>query len=317
MRFSVIIPLYNKSPYVEKALGSIMSQTFRDYELIVVDDGSTDDSFAVAQSVLSGCDFPCQLIRQANAGVSTARNNGVTASHGDYLCFLDADDWWASSFLEKMDELIRTYPDAGIYGANYYYVKNGVEQVCVKGAETGYINYCKVYAEGLKMPLWTGAVSLSRSVFYEMGGFRPHLNLGEDFDLWIKIVLKYKVAFLNDALSYYNQDADPAWRGIGKLHDPERHMLWNLDYLSDSEESHPELKSLLDSLRTYGLLPYYLSNQYREAAKRELKKVSWNKQSLKVRIVYRLPVPLLKCRAFILSFGSRIKHSIINKMHRF
>lgn len=317
MRFSVIIPLYNKSPYVEKALGSVMSQTFRDYELIVVDDGSTDDSFAVAQSVLSGCDFPCQLIRQANAGVSTARNNGVAASKGDYLCFLDADDWWASSFLEKMDELIRTYPDAGIYGTNYYYVKNGIEHVCVKGAETGYINYCKVYSDGLKMPLWTGAVSLSRSIFDEMGGFCPHLKLGEDFDLWIKIVLKYKVAFLNDALSYYYQDADPVWRGIGRLHDPDRHMLWNLDYLSDSEKSNPELKLLLDNLRTYGLFPYYLSNQYREAAKRELKKVSWNKQSLKVRIVYRLPVPILKCRAFIHSFGSKIKHSIINKMHHF
>ena len=310
MRFSVIIPLYNKAPYVKKALESVLSQTFQDFEIIIVDDGSSDDSFSIAQSVLDGCDAAHQLIRQSNAGVSTARNNGVMASHGDYLCFLDADDWWTPSFLGKMDELIRSYPDAGIYGTNYYYVKNGIEKVCVKRAESGYINYCRVYAEDLRMPLWTGAVSLPRSVFNEMGGFRPHLKLGEDFDLWIKIVLKYKVAFLNEPLSYYFQDSDPAWRGIGKLHDPNCHMLWNLDYLTDEEMSNPDLKQLLDNLRTYGLFPYFLSKRYHDAAERELSKVNWRRQSAKIRFLFRMPRSLLITCRFILKCGSAVKQRI-------
>ncbi len=316
MRFSVIIPLYNKSPYVRKALGSVMSQTFRDYELIVVDDGSTDDSLNVAQSVLADSDVSCLIIQQTNSGVSTARNKGVAASRGDYLCFLDADDWWAPSFLEKMDGLIRAYPDAGIYGANYYYVKNGVERVCVLGADTGYINYCRIYAERLKMPLWTGAVSLSRFVFDEMGGFRPHLKLGEDFDLWIKIVLKYKVAFLDEPLSYYYQDSDPAWRGISKLQDPRFHILWNLDYLGDSEKSNPELKQLLDNLRTYGLFPYYLSSQYHNSAKKELAKVDWTKQPDKEAFLFKMPVGLLKIREVLLRVGSLCKQFLIQFLQK-
>lgn len=311
MRFSVIIPLYNKAPYVRKALESVLGQTFRDFELIIVDDGSTDDSYTAAKSALEGVEIQYQLIHQNNAGVSTARNNGVTASNGDYLCFLDADDWWAPTFLEKMDGLIRDYPDAGIYGMNYYYVKNGKERVCVTGAETGYIDYCKVYAEKLSMPLWTGAVSLPRHIFDEMGGFKAHLRLGEDFDLWIRIALKYKVAFLNEPQSYYYQDSDATWRLVGKLHNPKTHMLWNLDYLSEEERLNPDYKQLIDNLRTYSLMPYYLSKEYRADAKKELEKVDWERQPGRVRRLYKMPIPCLKTRRTVLSLGSRIKQWII------
>ena len=314
MRFSVIIPLYNKAPYVQKALESVLAQTFQSFELIVVDDGSKDSSYETAQKILARSKVNCQLIHQENAGVSTARNNGVFASHGDYLCFLDADDWWDSVFLEKMDRFIKSYPEAGIYGTNYYYVKNGRQRVCVTTAETGYINYCQVYAEKLQMPLWTGAVCVPRTVFDEMGGFRPHLKLGEDFDLWIKIALKYKVAFLNEPYSYYFQDSDITWRLVGKLHNPQGHMLWNLGYLIEEEKTNPDYKSLIDSLRTYSLLPYYISAQYHDAAKQELAKVDWSKQSPRTQRLYEQPVFLLKCRQAFLKFGSRVKQWLIKHL---
>lgn len=314
MRFSIIIPLYNKAPYIRKALESVFAQTFQDFELIVVDDGSKDSSYEIAKAILAKSNVNYQLIHQDNAGVSTARNNGVTSSHGDYLCFLDADDWWAPSFLEKMDRLIRDYPEAGIYGTNYYYVKNGRQKVCVTTAETGYINYCQVYAEKLQMPLWTGAVCVPRSTFDEMCGFRPHLRLGEDFDLWIRIALKYKVAFLDEPHSYYFQDSDPAWRLVEKLHDPKSHMLWNLDYLSDEESNNPDYKQLIDNLRTYSLLPYYMSAQYHDAAKLELSKVDWSKQPQKIRRLYKQPLFLLKCRQTFLKCGSRVKQWLIKHL---
>ncbi len=314
MRFSVIIPLYNKAPYVKKALESVLSQTFRDFELIVVDDGSTDESLAIAQSVLDVCDLPHQLIHQDNAGVSTARNNGVAAAQGGFVSFLDADDWWAPTFLERMDELIQAYPDAGIYGTNYYYVKNGVEKVCLAGIDTGYINYCKVYAERLRMPLTSISVSISRDSLNCYKGFNAALKLGEDFDLWIRIALHSKVAFLNEPLAYYNQDVNPAWRGTGHLVPPQEHMLWNLDYLSEEERTNPDFKELIDNLRTYSLLPYYLSDHYREDARRELDKVDWNRQPIKNRLLYRMPVFLLKVRHSFLKLCSAFKQWLVRAL---
>lgn len=311
MRFSVIIPLYNKAPYVKKAIESVYCQTLRDFELIVIDDGSSDNSLSVAREALRDTDIVFQLMHQENAGVSIARNKGVAVSQGDYICFLDADDWWAPTFLERMNWMIKQYPEAGIYGSNYFYVKNGRPKVFETIADTGYINYCRVYSEALHMPLWTGAICLPRSVFDEMKGFRPHLKLGEDFDLWIRIAFKYKVAFLNEPLSFYFQDSNSNWRLVGKLHDPKFHMLWNLDYLEEKEKTDPDYKRLIDGLRTYGLLPYYLSKKYRETAKNELAKVDWSKQPSKTRSLYSTPIPILKCRMFIMKCGSRVKQAIV------
>ena len=310
MRFSVIIPLYNKALYVKKALSSVITQTFRDFELIVVDDGSSDDSYGIAEAFMKGLEIECKLIHQNNAGVSIARNNGVAASYGDYLCFLDADDWWAPTFLERLNWLIMEYPEAGIYGTNYYYVKNGTNSICVTTAETGYINYCKVYAEKLQMPLWTGAVCVPRNIYMEMGGFEPQLKLGEDFCLWIKIALKYKVAFLNEALSFYFQDSDPTWRLVGKLHDPQEHMLWSLHHLEEVERNNADYKKLIDKLRTYSLLPYYISRQYRDLAKQELAKIDWNLQPIRERVLYKTPVPILKLRQGLLKAGSFLKRTV-------
>lgn len=311
MRYSIIIPLFNKAPYVTKALESVFAQTCQDYELIVIDDGSSDNSYELAKELLEKSGIEFQLIHQQNTGVSTTRNYGVSLAHGDFICFLDADDWWAPTFLEKMSWFILEFPDAGIYGTNYYYVKNGRQRVCVTTAETGYINYCKVYAEKLQMPLWTGAVCILKTIFLEFGGFNPKLKLGEDFDLWIRISLKYKVAFLNEPLAYYFQDSEATWRLTGTLRDPKEHMLWNLKYLEHVEKNNPDYKKLIDNLRSYDLFPYYLSSQYRNAAKQELAKVDWDRQPKKTLSLYNRPVLFLKCLYSFKKLGSAIKTRLI------
>lgn len=294
MRFSVIIPLYNKAPYIAKAIQSVLSQTFTDYELIVVDDGSSDDSAEIASKVLEGRGN-CRLIRQENAGVSMARNNGVAVSSGNYLCFLDADDWWDAHFLEEIAALIAEFPDAGIYGTNYTIVnetkhKTRVASIGVdSGFEKGYINYCQVYAKTMSMPLTSISVAIPRTVFDEMKGFPKGITLGEDFLLWIHIALKYKVAFLNKPLAYYNQDVETNHRGVGRLHKPESHMLWNLTDLEPLEKINEDYKRLIDNLRTYILLPYYLSRECYEKARHELDKVDWEKQPKEVRRTYAQP----------------------------
>ena len=313
MRFSVVIPLYNKAPYVRKALQSVYDQTFRDFELIVVDDGSTDESFIRAKESLDGSGLDYQLIHQDNAGVSTARNYGVAASHGDFICFLDADDWWEPTFLERMDWLIREYPEAGIYGVNYFIISRGKQRVALHIPSTGYINYCDCYRR-LQMPLTSISVAIPQDVIRSMGGFKPHLKLGEDFDLWIRIALTRKVAYLDEPLAYYFQDSNPVWRGTGHLTNPKAHMLWNLGYLEPEEKTNPDYKRLIDELRTNGLLSYYLSEKYRETAKEEITKVDWNKQPMSVRLRYKCPVFILKYRRTIKKIGSRVKQKIIKHL---
>lgn len=302
MRFSVIIPLYNKASYIQKAICSVLSQTYRDYELIVVDDGSLDDGVEKVKSLLKTDNKLIELneanrfclIDECNAGVSTARNNGVAQSQGSYVCFLDADDWWHPQYLEKMSMLIEKYPEAGIYGCNYYLVRNKTNKIAPIALDDdfdeGYIDYFKVYGRRLCMPLTSITVAISRNIFEEMQGFKTNLKLGEDFDLWLRIALKYKVAFQSLPLAYYNQDVDFKNRAIGKLQDPQTHILWNLSYLWQVEMENNDLKVLLDNMRVYSLYPYYLSRKYHDAAKTELKKVDWNSQCRSIRIKYRLPL---------------------------
>ena len=316
MRFSVVIPLFNKAPYVAKAIQSVLAQVFTDYELIIVDDGSKDNSTVIAAKAIEGRQN-CRLIKQENAGVSVARNNGVATSYGDYLCFLDADDWWDPRFLEEMSKLIADFPDAGIYGVNYTIVnetkhKTRVAKVGVEdGFVRGYINYCQAYAKTIYMPLWTGAVCLPRQVFDDMQGFRQGVKLGEDFLLWIHVALKYKVAFLNKPLAYYNQDVDAAHRGVGRLYSPKEHMLWNLTDLEPLEKTNADYKRLIDALRVNTLMPYYLSREHREATKAELNKVDWTRQSPKKKKEFERPIAWLKLKYALMKLGSKIKKAII------
>ena len=311
MKFSIIIPLYNKAPYIRKALETVCAQTYRDYEIIVVNDGSTDDSAVVAESYLQHAEGICYtIISQDNAGVAAARNNGVVHAQGDYLAFLDADDWWEPDYLARMAELIADYPQAGVYGCNYVYYKPGKTRVALN-IPTGYINYPKAYYEGSAMPIWTGATIMPKTVLEEMGGFPLGIKLGEDFLLWAKTALHYKVAFLNEPLAYYNNDVPANMRATRNLHEPEHHMLFRLDLGFGNEKLSEDWQRLLDKLRVNGLLDYWMSEAYHDSAAEELKKVDWSQQSAAVKQMYQLPIWLLRTKRWIMRVGSMLKQAIL------
>lgn len=314
MRFSVIIPLYNKAPYIKKALRSVMAQSFTDYEIIVVDDGSKDESGSVAEDVLAEATVKYQLIRQANAGVSMARNNGAACSQGDFLCFLDADDWWDPSFLEEISNLIDEYPEAGIYGTSYTIVnetkhKTRIAPIGVdSGFKKGYINYCQVYAKTMAMPLTSISVAIPRYVFDEMQGFPKGIKLGEDFLLWIKIALKYKVVFLNKPLAFYNQDVEVVNRGvIRKGYDPNTFMTFYFDQFKEEERINRDLEVLLDRLRVYSLLRFRFANSEKERVNQEIKKVNFSNVDWQYWFYYNLPFPIINVYLKIRSFAAWIK----------
>ena len=315
-RFSVIMPLYNKAPYVRKAVESVVRQTCSDWKLIVVDDGSTDGGGDIVTAI---ADPRIRLVRQENAGVGAARNRGVALSgeaafRSPYICFLDADDWWEPTFLEEMAALIERHPDAGIYGTSYWIVKNGRKRLAPIGVEEGFaegeINYCQVYARTLCMPLTSITVCIPRRVFDETGGFPLGITLGEDFLLWLRIALTHKTVLLNKPLANYNQDVDVAHRGTHHLHPPERHMLWQLGEYETLEKNSPAYKQLIDNLRTYSLMNYLLDRRYRDAARTELAKVDWDRQPAKTRRLYQRPVWALQLRQHVLKTGARIKQHL-------
>lgn len=317
MKFSVIIPVYNKVDYVKKAVESVLAQTYSDYELIIVDDGSTDGSAQVVDTFMANIKHQpsnMRLLRQTNAGVAAARNNGVAASHGEYVAFLDADDWWASTYLERMMWLIENYPDAGIYACNYWYVKTGKTHIALK-VPTGYINYPKVYLEQKSMPITSISVAMPRKVFDEMGGFPLGIKLGEDFLLWSKTALHYKVAFLNEALAYYNNDIPAKLRATRNLHAPETHMLFRMEHLAEAETTNKDWKAICDSLRVGGLLEYWMDKRYHNVAAKELEKVDWSKQSARVMGIYKTPIWILKAKRSFMQVGSWCKQKIIRLLH--
>ena len=317
MKFSVVMPLYNKAPYVRKAVESVVGQTYADWELTVVDNGSTDGSGEIVASI---ADDRIRIVRlEENVGPGAARNRGVALSGGTafrspYLCFLDADDWWEPTFLAEMAGLVERHPDAGIYGTGYYIVKNGRRRVAPIGVDEGFsegeINYCRVYARTLCMPLTSISVCMPRAVFEDAGGFPTDVRLGEDFLLWIHVALKHKAVLLNKPLSNYNQDVDVQWRGTHHLHAPEQNMLWHLGEYEPLEATDPDYKQLVDNLRCYSLTNYLLDRRYRSAARTELAKVDWHRQPANVQRTYKMPVWILTLRSSVLTWGAQVKQTV-------
>lgn len=325
LRFSVVIPLYNKALYVRKALDSVFAQTNKDWELIIVDDGSTDNSATICEDFINSLTpslvHSICLLHQANSGVATARNNGVKASHGEYVCFLDADDWWESTFLEEIDCMIAEYPDAGIYATDYIYYKPGKTHVALN-LSRGYINYPEAYAKNLVMPVTSITTCMPRRVFDEMGGFPLEIKLGEDFLLWAKTALHYPVAFSEKPLAYYNNDVPASLRATRNLHAPEHHMLFHLEpleaeiaNLSLVHSLTPSLvtswKLLLDKLRISGLLEYWMSDEYHDIAAAELTKVDWDRLPRSAKAQYEKPIRFLRAKRRFMHIGSYCKQKMI------
>lgn len=209
MTVSVIVPLYNKRRHVRRALDSVLAQTFQDFEVVVVDDGSTDGGGDVVREM---GDPRIRLIVQENAGVSAARNRGISEARGDLIAFLDADDEWEPHFLETVMSLRARYPHAGLYATAYRYCAG--ERAwrpcfvdCIEQGEGGVLTDYFLAARG-QAPVWTSAVVVPKSVFEELGGFPVGVPRGEDRHMWARIALRYPIAWSPVNGAVYHLSAD-------------------------------------------------------------------------------------------------------------
>ena len=197
---SVVIPLYNKVGQVEATLRSVLAQTYKDYEIVVVDDGSTDGS---AEKVESLGIENLRLIRQKNAGVSAARNRGIEEAKGEYVAFLDADDLWKPDYLATQYELTKKYPECDVFATNYEMHKaNGdilktvIHKLPFNGLDGVLDNYFEV-ASCSHPPLWTSAVMVRKSSMNGCNVFPIGVASGEDLLTWANLAVNFEIAYSN------------------------------------------------------------------------------------------------------------------------
>jgi len=214
---SVVVPLFNKGPYVTRCLESICRQTFGDFEVVVVDDGSTDGSGSVAE----GLEDPrVRVIRQPNRGVGAARNRGISESAGALVAFLDADDEWEPGFLEAIAGLAGRYPQAGIFATGYrrcYGSRFDKETtVAARAADPARLitNYFAFVQSGDFVT--SSNIAIPRKVLEQVGTFVEGLPLGEDVHLWARIALRYPIAHDARILAVYNTDSSE--RSFDRFH---------------------------------------------------------------------------------------------------
>ncbi|HEX3434267.1 MAG TPA: glycosyltransferase family A protein [Solirubrobacteraceae bacterium] len=192
MRFSVVIAAYQAADTVAEAIGSVLAQTRQDFEVIVVDDGSRDDTAKVAEAIAER-DARVRVYRQANGGPSAARNRGISAGTGEYVSMLDSDDLWLPDYLEEMGRALDVDSDAGMAYTEAWEL-NALSGRFLKvpamvrqrpPAET--LPHERFLSELIQRNFVYNAVTVRRSVLEKVGGYDPAMTHGEDYELWLRI----------------------------------------------------------------------------------------------------------------------------------
>jgi len=289
--FSVIIPLYNKENYIEDTLKSVLNQTFKDFEIIIINDGSTDNSL---NKVTAINDKRIQLFSIENQGVSYARNYGIEKASANYIALIDADDIWCDNHLFELNKQISLFPDAGLYCNNYevFYKKKMSRKTKFN---FHYKNNCIIVDDYFKASItnsvaWTSAVGFSKEKFNFIGKFNVGLKTAQDLDLWIRFALQYKVSFnpiitMSYKLYVSNSLSKNEYNTI-------RYDFLSNYYIKEEQEN-ASLKLYLD-INRYALAIRSKLNNEIKLYKKLKKEIDYKNLNFKQKILLRLPKFLLK-----------------------
>lgn len=293
--FSIIIPLFNKENFIQNTLTSVLNQSYNDFEIIIVNDGSTDKS---EEKVLAFKDSRIRYFTKENGGVSTARNYGIQKATSAYIAFLDADDYWYPQFLEKMFHCITTHKEYQIFAsaieietkkktfsAQYSIPKTGKQEV---------VNY---FSASLKYSaICTSAAVFHVSVLDRVGDFDPRIKSGQDTDMWIRMGLLFPIVFSWEILARYVYDIQSLSRN--KNLNSEKMIF---DKFIEEEKKHAALKTFLDLNRFSLAIKCKLVNE-KTLYKTYYNAIDIKKLSLKKRILLHLPAFVLQQLLILHSF---------------
>lgn len=212
--FSVIIPVYNKEQVIERCIKSVLNQTYQNFEIVVIDDGSADNSKYILSTIK---DTRIKIITQTNFGVSVARNVGIENSVQPWICFLDADDEWLPNHLDILNELIKKYPDKRIFSAAHtiYHINGKIEE-----SASNFPDFCtdtcihdifEILSTGItKALINSDTVCIDRRLFNEFGHFIPGVRIGEDTDMWYRILTKNDLVYSPISTTIYHREDSTA-----------------------------------------------------------------------------------------------------------
>ena len=192
-KISVIVPLYNKESTIGKTIHSVLSQDYRDYELLIINDGSTDNSLKIVSEIK---DERIRIHTKPNGGVSNARNCGIKLANGDYIFFLDADDIITSNCLSLLMTLAEKYPEAYVFLSNFISLSaSGQEKkYCRETKQKLISNNFKAFWETKIFPR-TGSMLIKRQCFEKIESFNPNISVFEDLELTLRLLGNFKVAY--------------------------------------------------------------------------------------------------------------------------
>ncbi len=259
--FSIVIPLYNKERHIAETLNSVLLQTFDDYEVIVIDDGSTDGSAAEVKKL---SDNRIIYIKTGNKGVSSARNTGIDMAKGEIIAFLDADDIWMPTHLQELYNLYKDYPEAGILHSGYI-IKAGNTEL-IPHFEGLPEQYRGMIDDPFKASLHyrlgiVQVMGVRKNVFETAGYFDPQLSNMEDTDFWIRAALAFPFAVTGTTTVVYNYGLPGSLSGKEVT---ERNM-FNFIKFEHNEKENKSLKAFLDVYRLDYALKFRIKGRIAEA----------------------------------------------------
>lgn len=206
---SVVIPLYNKEKQIACTLQSVFEQTFQNFEIVIVDDGSTDNS---VEEVEKFDDSRIRLIHQTNAGVSAARNRGIEEASGELIAFLDADDVWMPEYLATQYGLYQKYPECSVYACNYEFRDSEgkvtptiIRKLPFEGEDGILSNYFEV-ASCSHPPICSISIMVKKTAIQAIGGFPLGIKSGEDLLTWARLAVSGVIAYSRKSLAMFIRD---------------------------------------------------------------------------------------------------------------
>ncbi|PTX61158.1 GT2 family glycosyltransferase [Kordia periserrulae] len=303
--FSVIIPLYNKETYIQQTVESVLQQTFTDFELLIVNDASTDKSVSIVSQI---SDDRIQLIENPeNLGLSTTRNHGIFKASGEIIALLDADDVWLPNFLETIHKLHTTFPEASLYGTDYMEVYASHENLVPKKNMDASLQGTSFllddfFKASMFQPIFCqSSVAFKKEICQDVEVFDSKITFAEDIDFYIRFCSKYRVAYHYEPLAEIRLEVPNQMskdtissKFIPHLHSYEK-----------AAKNNPSLKKYLDLYRYIFASLYTLEN-----AKLQrnyiLQNINYNNLTIKQRI-------LIKSPRFVLVWLKKLKNYLLKR----
>ncbi|MNX13478.1 putative glycosyltransferase EpsJ [compost metagenome] len=304
--FSIIIPLYNKEHFIENTIQSIMNQTFQDFEIIVINDGSTDRS---EEKLLQFKDSRIQYFSKKNEGASVTRNYGIEKANADFITFLDADDYWYPTFLETMFTNIKKLPNQKVFAAAIEFETSKKiipAQYSISKTNNDFEIVDYFQASLKETVLCTSCAVFHKTVFEAAGNFDTKIKSGQDTDLWIRVGLIYPIVFSWKILARYIYDPKSLSKNNKLIHEK-----MDFSKYEEIEKTNSDLKKFLDLNRFSLAVKSKIAGEEVLFAKYS-QPIKWNDLGLKKRIILHLPafalVFLIKLKTVLanLGFGSSV-----------